>query len=451
MKKQSAKFRVNGGIHPTYNKQLTAEKAIVEMPVPSLLRVSMLQHLGAPAKVQVAKGDTVSRGQLIGEHGGFISVRVHAPTSGTVKAVAEAPTATGGSAIAVDIEPDGEDRWVEDITPHPDWESLDGKKLISLVSDAGIAGMGGAGFPTHVKLSPPPGKVIDTLIINGAECEPYLTADHRLMVERAEDIWHGIRIIRKILGCATVRVAIEDNKPDAIATMEAAMAEDQGDSAVVVLKTEYPQGAEKQQIFAALGKEIPSGGLPMDVGALVENVGTTLAVYEAVVNGLPLTERVTTVTGYPVKAPGNISTRLGTSYSDLLAFCEGLQSKAAKVISGGPMMGFAQHSLDATTTKTTSGLVFLRPDQVRTFSSMPCISCGRCVQACPMTLMPAELSQMIEAEDIEAAEELNILDCIECGCCAFECPAHRPLVQHMKQAKACIMAKRREEKAKQKS
>jgi electron transport complex protein RnfC len=263
------------------------------------------------------------------------------------------------------------------------------------------------------------------------------------MIERAADIWTGCQIIRKILGAKTVRIAVEDNKPEAIAALEKAMQNAEGDVAIVALKTEYPQGAEKQQIYAITGREVPSGGLPMDVGCVVENVGTTLAVYDAVINGRPLTERVTTVTGSPVAEPKNILGRIGTPYADMLAFCGGTTSDVAKIISGGPMMGLAQPSLDISTTKTTSGILFLSPKETKVFSSMPCISCGRCVSACPMYLVPAELSQMLEAEDYEAAEEQNVMDCIECGSCAFACPAHRPLVQHMKLGKSKVMLKRR--------
>jgi len=296
-------------------------------------------------------------------------------------------------------------------------------------------------------LSPPPDKPIDTLIVNGAECEPYLTADHRLMVEQAPGIVEGIAIIRKILGADRVRIAVEDNKPDAIAALTAALAGLAGDVEVVTLKTEYPQGAEKQQIFAVTGREVPSGGLPMDVGTVVENVGTTLAVRDAVVDGKPLTERVTTVTGAPVAEPRNILARLGTRYSDLVAFCGGVEG-AVKAISGGPMMGLAQTSLEVSTTKTTSGLLFLAADRVAGFESMPCIACGRCVTACPMNLVPSELSQLLEAEDYAGAEELHVIDCIECGCCAFVCPAHRPLVQHMRRGKGQVMLKRRAAAAK---
>ena len=444
MKTAKAQYKVNGGIHPAYHKDLARDKAIEIMPLPSLLRVSMSQHLGAPAKATVKKGDEVLRGQVIGEAAGFISANVHAPTSGTVKEVGAAPTVMGTTAPFVSIEPDGNDTWIEGLVGVAGWASADPKALVAKVAAAGVAGMGGAGFPTNVKLSPPPDKAIDTLILNGAECEPYLTADHRLMVEHAEHIWIGCQIIQKILGATTVRIAIEDNKPEAIAAMEAVMADAEGDVGVAILKTEYPQGAEKQQIYAITGREVPSGGLPMDVGCVVENVGTTLAVWDAVVNGKPLTERVTTVTGTPVATPKNALGRVGTPYADLLAFCDGLSGDAAKIISGGPMMGIAQAGLEVTTTKTTSGLLFLAPNQVQSFSSMPCIACGRCIDACPMYLVPAELSQMLEAEDYETAEELNVLDCIECGCCAFACPAHRPLVQHMKQGKSHVMLKRRQ-------
>ncbi|MBN2301780.1 MAG: electron transport complex subunit RsxC, partial [Lentisphaerae bacterium] len=313
----------------------------------------------------------------------------------------------------------------------------------------GIVGMGGAGFPTHVKLSPPPNKPIRTLIINGAECEPYLTADNRLMIEHADKIWAGADIIRSILDVKETYIAIEDNKPDAIQAMEKAIARSEGSITIVKLPTGYPQGAEKQQIFAITGREVPSGGLPMDVGAVVENVGTTFAIWDALANGRPLIERITTVTGSPVIKPSNVRARIGTAYSALIEFCGGTNGKDVKVISGGPMMGFAQHSLDVTTTKTTSGIMLLPKSLVHEYQSMPCISCGRCINVCPMNLVPAELSQCLEAEDYETAEINNVMDCIECGCCAFECPAHRPLVQHMRRGKAVITMRRSEKQAKE--
>ncbi|MBT3296722.1 MAG: electron transport complex subunit RsxC [Verrucomicrobia bacterium] len=441
----TANFRAPGGIHPAYHKDLAAEQPIAEMPLPAMLVVSMSQHLGKPAEPTVKKGDTVLRGQVIGEAAGFISAAVHAPTSGTVKLVAAVATAAGPRATAITIVPDGEDTWVEGITPCPGWQTLDKKAIAEKIAAAGITGMGGAGFPTHVKVSPPPEAEIDTLILNGAECEPYLTADYRLMIEHAARIWEGALIIAKALEATTIRVAIEDNKPQAIAAMQDAIPAEAKDAQVVVLKTEYPQGAEKQQIFAITGREVPCGGLPLNVGIVVENVGTTLAVWEAVVNGLPLTERVTTVTGGPIATPGNVKARLGTSYADLVEFCGGTSGTISKIISGGPMMGFAQPDLACGTTKTTSGLLLLGPDAVQAYESMPCISCGRCVGVCPMKLMPNELSQFLEAEDYETAEAYNVMDCIECGCCAFECPAHRPLVQHMRRGKAQVMLIRRKQ------
>ncbi len=444
MKTITAPYRIEGGVHPAYRKELARERAILAMPPPGLVRISMAQHLGAPAKPLVKKGDTVLRGQRIGEPGGFVSAAAHASVSGTVQAVGPAPTASGALAMAVDIESDGNDTSLEPGPRHDNWAELDAKTLIGLVADAGIVGMGGAGFPTHVKLSPPPDKTIDTLIVNGAECEPFLTADDRLMREQADGIWTGISILRHILGARSVRVAIEDNKPEALKAMERAMAGAEGDVTLIVLPASYPQGAEKQQIYGITGRETPSGGLPMDVGCLVENVGTCLAVRDAIVNGRPLTERVTTVTGDPVAEPGNILNRIGTLYSDLIAFCGGLRSPATKIVSGGPMMGFAQGSLESATAKTTSGLLALAPDQAPVYESLPCIACGRCVRACPMTLLPCELSQALEAEDYELADAFHVMDCIECGCCAFVCPARRPLVQHMRGGKARIALKRRE-------
>ncbi len=450
MKILKAKYKSQGGVHPSYHKELARDSEIREMPMSQLLRVSMSQHLGAPAKPVVNKKDTILKGQLIGEAAGFISANVHAPTSGTVKNVTEAITAPGQYAPAIEIEPDGEDTWADRINVPKPWNEMEAGELVDIVASAGIAGMGGAGFPTHVKLSPPREKPIDTLIINGAECEPYLTSDFRMMVEHAGEIWEGIQIIRRILGTTTVRIAIESNKPEAIQAMEHAAGSSQEDLAIVELPTEYPQGAEKQQIYSITGREVPSGGLPMDVGTLVENVGTVYAIREAVINGRPLIDRVTTVTGEAVKHPSNVLARLGSSYKDLIEFCGGENGNASKVVSGGPMMGFAQAGLEATTSKTTSGILLLPPSKVSQFTSMPCISCGRCVAACPMTLMPSELSHMLEAEDYEAAQAYNVMDCIECGCCAFVCPAHRPMVQHMRRGKASVAAKLRAEREKKK-
>ncbi len=434
-------FTFSGGIHPSYNKELSSGAPIRELPLPSRLVVPLSQHLGAPAKPVVNVGDAVKAGQLIAEQNGFISAPVHAPACGKVTAIEETLTAAGRTCGAMVIETDGAQEW--HLMPVvPDWQRADKKDLLAHIGAAGIVGMGGAGFPTRVKLSPPADKPIDTVILNGAECEPFLTSDHRMMLEFANEIRTGAEIIRHILGAKSLRIAIEDNKPDAIAAMEKAFQGIGGDVAVTVLHTSYPQGSEKQQIFSVTGREVPRGGLPMDVGCVVENVSTAFAIADAVIKGRPLARRVISVTGDAIAQPSNLLAPCGTLYSDLVAACGGLRGKAAKVISGGPMMGFAVSSLNVPTGKTASGLLLLSAKQVSCFTSQACISCGRCIEACPMRLTPAELSQCIEADDIESAEQIALMDCIECGSCAFVCPAHRPLVHHMRRGKAIVMAKR---------
>jgi electron transport complex protein RnfC len=330
------------------------------------------------------------------------------------------------------------------VFPPLDWQSATPAELVARVAEAGVIGMGGAGFPTHVKLSPPKEKPVDTLILNGAECEPWLTCDHRLMLERAAEIWTGCRILKKILGAKTLSVAIEDNKPDAIAAMRLAMDTAREDGAdITILRPSYPQGAEKQLIFKVAKRKVPRGGLPMDVGCVVENVATALAVCEAVANGLPLTHRVVTVSGDAVAAPANLLVPCGAPFSDLIAACGGATDGLAKIICGGPMMGLAQADDSACAGKTTSGLLLFSAARVRAFTSEPCISCGRCVDACPMSLMPTELSQCIESGDIATAEALHVMDCYECGSCAYVCPARRPMTQHMRRAKALIVEKRK--------
>jgi len=441
-----APFSPPGGVHPAYRKEATSALAVEAVPVPGRLVLSLAQHIGAPSRPVVKKGDRVLRGQVIAEAGGYVSSAVHSPTSGVVKTLDEMMTAGGRAAMCVEIEADGADEAMA-FSPAPNWSELPAKALVEKVAAAGIIGMGGAGFPTHVKLSPPPGKTMDTLIINGAECEPYLTADHRLMLERADRVWAGTRIIRHILGVKTVRVAIEDNKPDAIAAMEKAMSDADGDVAVVALPTRYPQGAEKQLIYSITGREVPSGGLPMDVGALVENVGTAAAIADAVLDGRPLMERIVTVTGDGVKSPKNLLARVGSPLKVLVEACGGILPEAAKIVSGGPMMGIALDGLDVGLNKTTSGLLIMKAASLSYFSSMPCIGCGRCVDACPMRLMPCLISERVEAEDFDGAESYDVMDCIECGCCAFECPAQRPLVQHMRLGKAQVAVRRRKREA----
>ena len=444
----SAPFQFKGGVHPSYHKELSSGSPIRPLPLPALLTVPMSMHLGAPAKPIVKVGDEVKAGQVIAEAGGFISAPVHAPAAGKVKAIAQTLTAPGRPCQAVILETSADQGEWELLPPLPNWRETPPEQIIAQIGAAGIVGMGGAGFPTKVKLSPPTDKPIDTVILNGAECEPYLTSDHRMMVEHADGIRTGAEIIRYVLHADKLRFAIEDNKPDAIAALEKACEGIEGDVAIIRLPTSYPQGSEKQQIYAVTGREVPRGGLPMDAGCVVENVSTAFAIYDAVVNGRPLTQRVIAVTGDAVANPANLLAPFGTSYQTLIDACGGFKAPATKVISGGPMMGFAVSTTDMPNGKTTSGLLALTARSVVGFTSQACISCGRCVDACPMRLIPSELSQCIEADDIDGALQVNLMDCIECGSCAWACPAHRPLVQHIRRGKAVIMARRLAERAK---
>lgn len=453
MKTVKSQFKFKGGIHPDYNKELAKDKAIVEMPCPAELVISMSQHLGAPAKCLVKAGDYVVKGQLIGEKNGFISVPVHASASGLVKTVELRLGAAGGTAPAVVLDTTAP---VPADLPTPnyqlpvlDWRSATREELLKRVEEAGICGMGGAGFPTAVKLNPPPNKRCEYLILNGAECEPYLTADCRLMMERADRIRVGVEIMRKLLGGPAVRIAVEANKPEAIAALEKAFADIEGNVEIVVLPVLYPQGSEKHQIYATVGRVVPEPpALPIDVGCVVENVGTVAAIADAVEQGKILLSRVTTISGDAVAEPKNVEAPLGTKYADLVAFCGGTKEPPAKVLSGGTMMGFAVSTLAIGTTKTTSGLLLLSKQRVVQYTSQACINCGRCVRACPMNLNPAEISKAVEANDIKAAEDAHVMTCIECGACSFECPAHRAITQHCRRAKASIRARMAAEKAK---
>ena len=453
MKTVKSQFKFKGGIHPDYNKELAKDKAIVEMPCPAELVISMSQHLGAPAKCLVKAGDYVVKGQLIGEKNGFISVPVHASASGLVKTVEPRLGAAGGTAPAVVLDttaPAPADLPTPNCQlPALDWRSATREELLKRVEEAGICGMGGAGFPTAVKLNPPPNKRCEYLILNGAECEPYLTADCRLMMERADRIRVGVEIMRKVLGGPAVRIAVEANKPEAIAALEKAFADIEGNVEIVVLPVLYPQGSEKHQIYATVGRVVPEPpALPIDVGCVVENVGTVAAIADAVEKGKILLSRVTTISGDAVAEPKNVEAPLGTKYADLVAFCGGTKEPPAKVLSGGTMMGFAVSTLAIGTTKTTSGLLLLSKQRVVQYTSQACINCGRCVRACPMNLNPAEISKAVEANDIKAAEDAHVMTCIECGACSFECPAHRAITQHCRRAKASIRARMAAERAK---
>ncbi len=431
-----------GGIHPAEEKQYTEQLKIEDAPLPKRVVIPLQQHIGAPCGALVKAKDEVLVGQKIGEAKGFVSAPVHASISGTVSAVSSMPHPIGREVLSVVIDSDGEDRWVEGIEETEDYLTLDRDQLKARILEAGIVGMGGATFPTHVKLSPPGEKPIDTVIINGVECEPFLTADHRLMLEHAEEILGGLKILMKVLDVQKGAIGIELNKPDAIEKMTA-ITDSEKDIDVYPLKVKYPQGAEKQLIKAIVGKEVPSGGLPMDVGVVVQNVGTTAAVYKAIRFGIPLIERITTVTGPGINVPKNIRVRIGTSFSEVIEFCGGIKGKAGKVISGGPMMGIAQYSLDVPIIKGSSGILIFRDQDLRLTDSNPCIRCGRCLEACPMQINPSLLGVFVEADEMDELEINHVLDCIECGSCAFICPANRPLVHLLRYGKAEVLAKKK--------
>jgi len=407
----------------------------------------MSQHTGAPAEPTVKRGDRVSAGQVIGLASGFISANVHSPVAGKVSDIGRYPHPLGGEALAVVIKPDGEGEERDFREPVRDPERLSPGEAVNMVKEAGIVGLGGAAFPTHVKLSPPAGKKIDTVILNGAECEPYLTADHRLMVERPEDVIAGLVIARKILGAERSFVAIEANKPDAAREISRA-GRKAGGVQVRLLPVRYPQGGEKQLIFAVTGRRVPPPpGLPMDVGCLVLNVGTAVAIYEAVRFGKPLIERVITATGGGFPRPGNFKVKIGTPLGAVIEACGGLKDDTAKVVFGGPMMGLTQHSDQVPVIKGTSGVLALSWSETRIEKEAACIHCGRCVDACPMNLIPTTIASLVDGEMWEEAESYHVLSCIECGSCAYVCPARIKLVQRFKYAKSVIQSRRRREAA----
>jgi electron transport complex protein RnfC len=436
-----------GGIHPAYRKEATASIAIEPLDPPATAVIPLQQHIGAPCTALVKKGDEVRVGTRIGESEAFVSAPVHATISGKVKSVGPQPHPMGVPLNSVVIEGDGADSWEERSGSDPDALSAD--ELRKMVREAGIVGLGGATFPTHVKLSPPAEKPVDTLVLNGAECEPYLSADHRLMVERAADVVEGASILARILGVDRVLIGVEANKPDAITTLEKASSGRPGFK-VVTLPVKYPQGAEKQLIKALLDREVPPPpGLPMDVGVVVQNVGTCLAIKEAVRDGKPLVERVLTVSGSGIERPANLMVRIGTPFRVIAEACGGMKEGVARVLMGGPMMGMAQHTLEAPMVKGTSGLLFLRAADLVDRPERSCIRCGRCVRACPMIISPQTIVLYGRNQMFDEAAKWRALDCIECGCCSFSCPSSIPLVQYIRYAKGQILAARRKQTQKE--
>jgi electron transport complex protein RnfC len=422
------------GIHPPEFKELTAEKTIESLPPPEKVIIFLLQHFGKPAKSLVQKGDEVLLGQKIGEGQTLFSASVHSSVSGKVISV-EDYNHPGGSRIpAVAITNDSQDHPFSEKQATKDPFSLSPDEIRQKVREAGVVGLGGAAFPTAVKLSPPKDKPIETIIINGCECEPLLTSDYRLMIEAPEDILRGAELARIATGAKRIIIGIEDNKKKAFEIFQDKI---QNNSVEVsLLKTKYPQGAEKNLIYALLRREVPTGGLPFDVGVVVQNVGTTKAIWEAVSVGKPLYERVISVSGLGIKEPKNILVRIGTPFKAVVEFCGGLKEDTDILVMGGPMMGISQWSLDVPIVKGTSGiLAWAAP---RPSLEYPCVRCGRCIENCPMTLVPTQLAKYVKFDDLTSAEKWGVLDCVECGCCQYMCPSKIPLVHWMRVGKNSI-------------
>ena len=425
-----------GGVHPPAAKELTAHLAIELMPVADELEIILGQHIGAPCTPTVAAKDEVREGDIIGEVTKGLGVPLHAPVAGTIKGLSQSAHPMRVSAPSIilqtnhDVPPSGYSRC--------DWQQFSKDELLKKVHGAGIIGIGGAGFPSHVKLNPPADSPVDTLILNGAECEPYITADHRQMLEQSAEIVEGAKVILKILGIKDCHIGIEDNKPDAIAAMQAA-ASSVSTSAykitVQALKVKYPQGSEKQLIQSITGRKVPAFALPSSVGVVVHNVSTTKAIYEAVVLGKPLFEKVMTFSGKGISRPANLLVKVGTKVSDIVAYLGGVTPVLSKIIMGGPMMGFAISTLDIPVTKTTSSVLFLADEEIDSRPHSQCIRCGWCVEACPMGLEPKEVAIHVEAGRAQDTTKFGVFECFECGCCAYVCPAKRPLVQFMRLAK----------------
>jgi len=423
-----------GGVHPHDFKYFSNKVPIEDFPAQDKVIIHLSQHIGAPSKPIVKVGDLVKKGQKISEAGGFVSIPMHSSVSGKVTKIENYPHPLGTVQRAVEIQNDGKDEWIDGLENDENYMDMSGEEMKNHIREAGICGMGGAGFPTHVKLSPPEGKLINTVILNGVECEPYLTADHRLMLEKSEDIISGLKIIMKILNAKKGYISIELNKKDAIKLMKNKLQNEKNIN-VVPLHLRYPQGAEKQLIYATTRRKVPAGGLPMDVGVVVQNVGTALAIYEAIRYKKPCIERITTVTGAIVKNPKNLKVSIGTPMLDLIEHCGGTTEEIAKLISGGPMMGFAIPNMGTPITKTTSGIVLFGKDEIVDTAEQPCLHCGRCVDACPMNLIPTFIVENVKNNDYALAQKLNILDCMECGSCSYVCPSHIQIIQWIKLGK----------------
>ena len=417
------------GVHPPENKDITAGIASRRFPFPDEIILPLSQHIGAPAKALVQPGDRVERGDVIAQASGFISSAVHASAAGTVKSIELWPHPSGTMVPSIRIDVDANSTQMRRPRTVPRWQDVKEEDLSIEIGKAGIVGLGGAAFPSHVKMSPPKDQPIELLLINGCECEPYLTSDHRTMLERPEDVYTGIRIALKALGINRAVIGIEANKPDAIEVMRK-MAPDDIDVTIQPLQVKYPQGAEKMLIKAVMGREVPSGSLPSAIGALVQNVATAANVAAAFETGQPLIERIITVTGRGIQKPGNWVIPFGTRLRDVIKHCGGLTDDAAEIVFGGPMMGLGQANLDVPILKATGGILILSKDECKRQEIMPCIRCGKCLEACPVFLNPQWMGALAKAERYEElAEEAHLADCMLCGSCSFVCPSNIPLSQ----------------------
>lgn len=430
-----------GGVHPYDGKDLSKDKPIRELLPKGELVYPLSQHIGAPASPIVAVGNTVLRGQKIAEAGGFVSAPIYASVSGTVKKIEKRRVTVGDMVNSIVIESDGEMKEVE-YQETKDVASLSDKEIIEKIKEAGIVGMGGAGFPTHVKLSPKEPDKIEYIIANCAECEPYLTSDYRRMVEQPEKLVAGMKIVLQLFPKAKGVFGIEDNKPDCIAKLKE-LTQNESRMEVAALQTKYPQGGERQLIYAVTKRSINSKKLPADAGCIVDNVETLVAIYNAVALGQPLMNRIFTVTGNAIAEPQNFYICIGTNYRELLDAAGGFRGECKKMIAGGPMMGFAMFDLDVPTTKTTSSLLCFTQDEVEAYETTACINCGRCVDACPEFLIPSRLADYCEHGQSDVFEKWHGLECVECGSCSFVCPAKRPLAQSVKTMKKQVLAAKR--------
>ena len=435
-----------GGIHPDDMKAATCKKPIVDLPASREMVYPLQQSLGVPAVPCVQVGDRVLMGQKIAEAGGFVSAHIHSAVSGIVTAIEPRMTVSGIKMNYIIIENDGLDELCDTIKPK-DWHDMSPKEIVEVVREAGVVGLGGATFPTHIKLSPPEGKKVEYVIINGAECEPYLTSDHRAMLETPEEIIEGLKIMLKVFGLKTGYIGIEVNKPDAIEKMaEYAEKEKDVEIRVVALKTKYPQGSEKHLIKAVTGREVPSGKLPVDVGTVVDNIDTCAAIARVFMYGTPLLKRIVTVSGDCVQNPSNFRVRIGTNVQDVIEKCGGFIKPAAKVIIGGPMMGVAISDVDIPIIKGSAGILGFSADAVAKKKVQNCLRCGRCAEGCPMNLLPNALKDAVLLEDMEKLNKLGVMDCIQCGSCTYVCPAEQTPLQYIRTGKAKLIKARQEAK-----